>query len=115
VHVLLVEDHADTRLILARLLSRWGHEVAEAATVASAVSLLKKFRFDVLLSDIGLPDGNGLNVVATAVACGSARVKVALTAHGDAEDRDCGIRAGFDHYMTKPFDAARLKTVIERA
>ncbi|MBA2744314.1 MAG: response regulator [Chthoniobacterales bacterium] len=112
VHVLVVEDHADTRSVLVKLLTRWGHEVAEASTVASAITLLNNLRFDVLVSDIGLPDGNGLSVVAAAVASGSARLKVALTAHGNAQDRDNGMRAGFDHYLTKPCDVARLRTVI---
>ena len=114
-NVLLVEDHADTRDVLVKLLRRWGHLVTEAATVASAVSLLRKDQFDVLLRDIGLPDGDGLEVLAESKRCCSARLNVALTAHGNAEDRDRGIRAGFHHYLTKPFDAARLKTVIARA
>jgi DNA-binding response OmpR family regulator len=115
VHVLFVEDHPDTRLVLTKLLTRWGHEVAEADSVAAALALLRNIRFDVLLSDIGLPDGDGLVVVAEAKKQKSARLAVALTAHGNAEDRECGLRAGFDHYMTKPFDAAQLREVISAA
>jgi CheY-like chemotaxis protein len=115
VHVLLVEDHADTRDVLVKLLRRWRHLVTEAGTVTTAVGLLRNLQFDVLLSDIGLPDGNGLEVLAEAQRCGSARLNVALTAHGNAADRERGVRAGFHHYLTKPFDAARLKTVIAHA
>lgn len=115
VHILLVEDHADTRFVLAKLLARWGHEVAEAGTAASAIALLKNSRFDVLLSDIGLPDGDGFSVVAAAVARGSARFKVAISAQAESEDLNRGLRAGFDYYMDKPFDAAKLKTLIQRA
>lgn len=111
-HLLLVEDHEDTRCILAKLLTRWGYEVAVADTVRAALALLNNLRFDVLVSDIGLPDGDGLAVVAEAHRCQSARLKVALTAHGNAEDMESGRRAGFDHYLTKPFDAAKLRAVL---
>jgi hypothetical protein len=115
VHVLLVEDHADTRDALGKLLRHWGHLVTEAGTVTAATRLLRTLQFDVLLSDIGLPDGDGLEVLAEARRSCSARLNVALTAHGNAEDRARGIGAGFHHYLTKPFDAARLKTVIAHA
>jgi two-component system response regulator PilR (NtrC family) len=115
VHLLLVEDHDDTRSILTKLLTRWGYDVIGASTVRTALALLNNLRFDVLVSDIGLPDGDGLEIVAEAQKRKSARLKVALTAHGNAQDRESGRRAGFDHYLTKPFDPVKLRAVLAAA
>ena len=61
--VLLVEDHADTARVLSHLLRDMGYEVATAGTVDSAKCILESQPFDLLISDIGLPDGSGLDVV----------------------------------------------------
>lgn len=111
-HVLLVEDHDDTRDILSKLLTRWGYDVASTPSVEGARCFLANFRFDILLSDIGLPDGDGLEVVAEAKGRRGIRKAVALTAHGDAADRKAGLRAGFDDYLTKPLDTLRLQAVL---
>lgn len=115
VHVLLVEDDTDTRHILSKLLALWGHEVAEAETVAAAISLLGGFRFGAVVTDIGLPDGNGIEVIEEATRSIPPMIKVALTAHGTAKDRHLAVRAGVNHYLTKPFDAAHLKAVLSAA
>ncbi|MDQ6655503.1 MAG: PAS domain S-box protein, partial [Verrucomicrobiota bacterium] len=61
--ILLVEDHEDTRRILARLLTHFGHEVATAAGVEDALATFRSGEFDLVLSDIGLPDGTGYDVI----------------------------------------------------
>ena len=61
--IMLVEDHHDTAATLLRLLSRRGYEVQSAGSVASALDLAKVFTFDVLVSDIGLPDGTGVDLL----------------------------------------------------
>ena len=113
VHILLVEDHEDTRSCLSRLLLRCGHDVAAAENVRDALLLLDNLRFDVLLSDIGLPDGDGLQLVAAAKRRQKFRQTVALTAWDTAEDRERGRRAGFDHYLTKPLDFRKLRGVLD--
>ncbi len=112
--ILLVEDHDDTRCVLARLLDRFGHGVTPAATVADARRLLHELQFDVLLSDIGLPDGTGFDLVAEAKQLRPMKA-VALTAWASDEDRERGRRAGFDHYLTKPLDCARLRSLLAAA
>lgn len=114
-HILLVEDHADTRLILAKLLTRYGYDVATAENVHDALQLLDHLRFDVLLSDIGLPDGDGLALVGEARRRQPLRMTVALTALASADDRERGRQAGFDHYLTKPLDIRRLRSVMAEA
>src|SRR5580765_2709196 len=61
--ILLVEDHADTRRVLGRLLNALGCQVTSAGTVKEALELGEKVEFDLLVSDIGLPDGTGTEVM----------------------------------------------------
>lgn len=115
VHILLVEDHPDTRLVLTKLLTRYGHDVAAAENVHDALELLDNLLFDILLSDIGLPDGDGLELVGEAKRRQPLRMTVALTALASPDDRERGRRAGFDHYLTKPVDFQRLRSVLTAA
>jgi CheY-like chemotaxis protein len=112
--ILLVEDHDDTRCVLSRLLDRYGHGVTSAANVADARRLLHESRFDILLSDIGLPDGNGFGLVAEAKQLQPLKA-VALTAWASDDDKARGRAAGFDHYLTKPLDCAHLRSVLAAA
>jgi len=114
VNILLVEDHTDSRNVLSNLLTHCGHEVATAATVREALLLLDNLHFDVLVSDIGLPDGTGLDLVVEAKKRQPWRKTVALTAHGQAKEKEQGLRAGFDEYLTKPFDFHRLRTLLSQ-
>ena len=111
--ILLVEDHDDTRGVLLKLLQRWGHAVSATAYVTEALGLLGDFRFDLLLSDIGLPDGDGFSLVTEAKRRQPLQA-VALTAWASTADRENGRRAGFDHYLTKPLDVTRLLSLIGR-
>jgi DNA-binding response OmpR family regulator len=115
VHILVVEDHADTRSALSRLLARFGYNVAEAENCRDALKLLDHLRFDVLLSDIGLPDGDGFELVSEARRRQPLKRAVALTARTSEEDQELGRRAGFDHYLTKPLDFRRLHGVLAAA
>src|SRR5258708_17677193 len=64
--ILVVEDHADTLRVLARLLDHFGHEISVADGVQSALEIVESKEFDVVLSDIGLPDGSGYQVIGQA-------------------------------------------------
>ncbi len=110
--ILLVEDHDDSRLVLSSLLTHCGHEVATAANVRDALLLLNNLRFDILVSDIGLPDGSGLDLVIEAKKRQPWKKTVALTAHEQSEEKERGLRAGFDEYLTKPFDFHRLRSLL---
>jgi DNA-binding response OmpR family regulator len=112
VKILLVEDHEQTRNTLASLLSRGGHKTTTAETVAEAVTLLGRGRFHVLLCDIGLPDGDGLGVVIIAKQLNPDIKAIALTALDSDDDYKVGFEAGFDHYLTKPFDFAELQGLL---
>lgn len=112
--ILYVEDHSDTRMVLARLLVRFGYNVFTAANVRDALHLLDGLAFDVLLSDIGLPDGDGFELVIEARQRQPLRYAVALTAYASDDDREHGVRAGFDRYLTKPLDVAVLRDLLSQ-
>jgi signal transduction histidine kinase len=111
--VLLVEDHADTRDVLRRLLERWGHTVTLAGSVAEARTNLAAEEFDLLLSDIGLPDGSGLEVV-TILRARSGIPAVAMSGYGMEADLARAEAAGFTGHIVKPVAAERLREIVER-
>jgi PAS domain S-box-containing protein len=111
--ILLVEDHADTRRTLSRLLSHFGHDISVAESTQSALNIVKAKKFDVVLSDIGLPDGSGYDVISQAKQ--KQPVKgVALTGFGSEEDIRRGQEAGFDFHLVKPVDFHELRSVLDQ-
>ena len=109
--ILLVEDHDDTRRTLSRLLTHFGHEISVADCKQSAKEIVEAKEFDVVLSDIGLPDGSGYDVITHAKQ--KQPVKgVALTGFGMDEDIKRSKAAGFDFHLTKPVDFAELRSVL---
>ncbi|HEX4640528.1 MAG TPA: response regulator [Chthoniobacterales bacterium] len=111
-NILIVEDHQDTRRVLSTLLGRADHEVITASGVNEALQLLKSMRVNVLLSDLGLPDGDGLELVAKAKAIQPRIRAIALTARDSVDDYRRGQKAGFDHYLSKPFDFHELRSLL---
>lgn len=112
-HILLVEDHADTAAALQRALTRGGHEVLVARNVAEATKLVGSHEFDLILCDVGLPDGTGTDFMRHVRGFSSVPA-VALTGFGmDADIKDC-LEAGFNLHLTKPLNLQRLNEVIER-
>ncbi len=109
--VLLVEDHTDTRAVLGMLLNRCGCQTVVAKNAGDARSRLAGMRFDVLISDLNLPDGDGLDLVREAKQKQTLKA-IALTGRDSAEDRDLGFRAGFDCYLTKPIDFHELREAL---
>jgi PAS domain S-box-containing protein len=111
--LLLVDDHLDTRRVLSRLLTKFGHEVATADSAQGAMKLLESRRFDALVSDIGLPDGNGYNLVREAKRRQPLKA-VALSGFGTEADIRRSLEAGFDYHVTKPVDLNGLRSLLEK-
>lgn len=109
--ILVVEDHGDTRRTLSRLLSHFGHEISAADSKQSALEMIAAKRFDVILSDIGLPDGDGYDVISHAKRQQEI-TGVALTGFDRDEDIQRGKEAGFDFHLSKPVDFHQLRTVL---
>ena len=112
--LLVVEDHQPTLEVLSRLLSRAGHSVAMATTVAGARQLAGSQAFDVLVSDIGLPDGTGNDLMADLRRQQPQLRGIALTGYGMEEDERQAQQAGFAAHLTKPVDFAQLRRTLEQ-
>ena len=112
VRILLVEDHEESRNTLETLLSRCGHTVTTAGRVADGIAALGKTRLDALICDLGLPDGDGLDVVVIAKQLNPDIKAIALTARDSDDDYKVGFESGFDHYLTKPFDFGELRRLL---
>jgi hypothetical protein len=112
--ILLVEDHGDTRRTLARLLKHFGHDISVAENTEDALAILRSKTLDVVLSDIGLPDGSGYDVIAEAKRRQSV-TGIALTGFGMEEDIKRSKKAGFDFHLTKPVDFQELRSVLAEA
>src|ERR1044072_208284 len=110
--ILMVEDHGETRDVLADLLRHVGHEVAVPASADDGVQASKAERFDVILSDIGLPDGSGYSLLAQARQKQPAIRAIALTGFVTEQDARFSREAGFDFHLTKPLDFHELRTVL---
>lgn len=111
--ILIVEDHGETRRVLTGLLGHFGHAISAADTVKSAMAFVQAKRFDAVLSDVGLPDGSGYDIIREAKRH-QHLTGVALTARGEEEDIEHGRQAGFDFHLTKPVDFAELRAVLDR-
>ena len=113
--ILLVEDHADTALMMQRLLARRGYAVTLATTFAEASQAIGSRTFDLLLSDLGLPDGSGLDLM-RAVASRSPKLPgIALSGYGMPDDARKSLEAGFLAHIPKPIAIERLWAAIDRA
>jgi CheY-like chemotaxis protein len=115
--ILLVEDHPDTSRALQRLLSSNGHDVQAAGSVREAIEIAGAGDFDLLISDLGLPDGTGIDLLRAlrADAGGTQRFHaIALTGFGMDEDVARTRAAGFDEHLTKPIDFPKLQAAIQR-
>jgi CheY-like chemotaxis protein len=108
--LLVVEDHADTANTLLRLLSRYGYKVQSADSVTSALETARQNEFDVIVTDIGLPDGNGVELFQQIRQENGARLVrgIALSGFGTEEDVARSRAAGFDEHLTKPVDFSLL-------
>jgi len=111
--ILVVEDHVDTLRVVARLLDHFGHKISVANNTQSALQFLQSNVFDVILSDISLPDGSGYEVVSKAKQKQAVKA-VALTGFDREEDIRRGKEAGFDFHLSKPVDFHELRTVLNQ-
>ena len=115
VRILLVDDHADTLESLRSLLAREGHEVRTAATISQALEIAETYEFEILISDIGLPDGQGTELLARLKSARNPPpIGIALSGFGMEDDRKRSKRAGFAEHLTKPVDFAVLQRAIKR-
>ncbi|WP_020466576.1 CHASE3 domain-containing protein [Singulisphaera acidiphila] len=111
--IFLIEDEPMTLIVMARLLRRIGHEVTTASSVQEALTVANGLEFDVVISDIGLPDGSGLDLFRQ-LSANRVLPAIALTGFGMREDIRQSREAGFRAHLTKPIDFARLVSTIRQ-
>ena len=111
--LMVVEDHADTAKVLGKLLRTSGHTVATATTATAALALAAAETFDIVISDLGLPDMTGYELMK--------RIKekygtkgIAMSGYGMEEDMRKSEHAGFSDHLVKPVTLAQLQSSIRR-
>jgi PAS domain S-box-containing protein len=110
--ILFVEDHQDTAEVMSGILRAQGYAVQTCATVADATKLARDKKFDLVLSDVGLPDGTGIDLI-RAIRLHSSVPAIALTGFGMDQDIASFREAGFNVHLTKPVNLQRLLIAID--
>ncbi len=113
--LLLVDDEGTFRTGVAEWLGGQDFEVTEASTVAEALDRLEGFAYDVVLTDLKLPDGDGTHILEAARARYPEIVVIVVTGHGSIRAAVDAIRQGAADFVTKPFQLAELDMALERA
>ena len=111
--ILLVENHDDTRMAIERLLRNLKHEVRSAGSAQEALELATQHEFDLVLSDLGLPDENGLELMSKLRDRFGLR-GIAVTGYGMKEDIERSREAGFVHHLIKPIDPNQLGELVRK-
>lgn len=111
--ILLAEDHEDTRASMTHLLRRSGHQVMAAESAEKALELAQKGTFDLVISDLGLPDQSGLELMRQLKDAHGLQ-GIAVSGYGMEEDIQRSREAGFIHHLTKPIHMDRLRAVIRQ-
>ena len=112
---LIVDDEPDIRELLGITLGRMGVQVSPAATIAEALDLLREQNFDLCLTDMRLPDGNGLDLVADITRRHPGMPVAVITAHGNMESAITALKSGAFDFVTKPVDLKDLRNLITQA
>ena len=114
IHILIVDDEPQIRKFLRSTLTSHDYQISEAEKCADAIKLLTTHPPDLMLLDLGLPDGDGLNVIKELRGWSQLPV-IVLSARGQEQDKVTALELGADDYLTKPFGAAELLARISVA
>jgi signal transduction histidine kinase len=112
--ILLVEDHEQTRATLVQLLERHGHTVAGVSNATAAREIVAASKFDVVISDLGLPDSDG-HALMVELRDAYGLPGIALSGYGTNEDLERSRKSGFFTHLTKPVDIHALEATIAMA
>jgi PAS domain S-box-containing protein len=113
IHILLVEDHADTAGAMAELFAALGARITVAGSIAAALAAAERGGIDLVISDLGLPDGDGRDLMRRLAAAHGLR-GIALSGYGKEDDVESSRAAGFALHLTKPVTAETLRAAIEQ-
>lgn len=110
--VLVVDDHEDTVRVLLRLLGMLGYSAHGASTVGEALTLARQYGCRVLVSDLSLSDGSGMDLLRTLRESGRIVHGVAVTGHDDDVLRQAARAAGFQRHLVKPVSFDQLLNAL---
>ncbi len=115
--ILIVDDYRDTTEFFALVLERLGHDVRTASDGFQAIAVAEKFRPEVILLDLGLPDLNGFETVKRIrkESWSEGTVLIAISGYGDKRDRELSQEAGFDAHLLKPVPMKDIVDLIEKS
>ena len=113
--LLVVDDEPDLRTLYELTLLREGYEVETAGSVEEALGRLRQRRYDALITDMRLPDGSGLDLLARLEAEARGEKAIVITAYGSAENAVEALKAGAYDYLTKPVDLKQFRAVVASA
>jgi CheY-like chemotaxis protein len=112
--VFLVENHEDTVRYMQLYLQQLGYEVAVAADMTNSLQEIPKLQCDVLISDIGLPDGDGWQLMEL-LGHNRPRFAIAMSGYGTGNDQRRSRDVGYDHHLVKPFTPDALLALLRQA
>ncbi len=112
--ILVIEDTPDIRYSVCRALRKRSHDVTEAGTGAEARSRLAESRFDLVITDLHLPDADGVELVVAARESSGACGILVMTAYGSVESAVSAMKAGADDYLQKPLSLEELGLIVDR-
>lgn len=113
--ILIIDDEEQLRRLMARIIGLEGYEVAEAPDCASGMKTLRRYDPDVVLCDVKLPDGNGVEMVSRIKEAAPATEVILLTAYGNIPDGVQAIKNGAFDYITKGDDNNKILPLLSRA
>ena len=113
--ILVVDDEQSMREMLSIMLHKEGYEVKAAASRAQAAGVLGRGAVDMVITDIRLPDGDGIEILRHVKAASPETAVVVMTAFGTTETAVAALKLGAHDYLTKPFDVDELKIVVRGA
>jgi CheY-like chemotaxis protein len=112
-HILVVENHQDTLDAMKMFLELHGHKVETAGTMQTALAAATETDFDLVITDIGLPDGDGWELMHRLRERGPVRA-VAMSGYGWKEDLEKSRAAGFEAHLLKPLKITELENVLRK-
>ena len=115
IHLLVIDDEASIRRLIEKELASGRRIVRSAETIAAGLSLFRQEQFDVVVLDMRLPDGNGMDVLVQLQEMAPEVQVIIVTGHGDVDNAVQAMKLGAYDYFTKPFDLDRLELVVEKA
>jgi CheY-like chemotaxis protein len=117
IRILVVDDEADTRDVMAQALEDCGASVTLAGNARDALDILESSEVDVLLADVAMPDEDGYTLIRKVRASTAGRIAAipaaAVTAHARDDERRQALSAGFHLHLAKPFEIAQLTRTVQ--